>query len=32
MSLIFDDNSGVSWTIFTTFVPLETGKNTLQPS
>ena len=27
---VFDNNSGVSWSIFILFVPIETGRNTLQ--
>ena len=27
---VFDNNSGVSWSIFILFVPVETGRNTLQ--
>ena len=27
---VFDNNSGVSWSIFVLFVPVETGRNTLQ--
>jgi len=26
----FDNNSGVSWSIFMLFLPVETGRNTLQ--
>jgi len=29
-TLLFDNNSGVSWSIFILFVPVETGRNTLQ--
>jgi len=28
--LVFGNNSGVSWSIFILFVPIETGRNTLQ--
>jgi len=31
-STFFDYNSGVSWSIFIIFVPVETGMNTLQKS
>ena len=27
---VFDNNSGISWSIFILFVPVETGRNTLQ--
>ena len=29
-TLFFNNNSGVSWSIFILFVPVETGRNTLQ--
>jgi len=30
-TFVFDYNSGISWSIFILFVPVETGMNTLQP-